>query len=397
MRRTTVRRVGALGVMVVCGGVALGQDGDGRDADAEATPREDPALADPSLADRAEVLQRRRSGLTAVAEGMERGAGVRGDGSDLPPRDEGLIREGAFLVERQGILRPLKNGSWALVFDGEGLGEFAPRAMVLQPSIVLTEMVRLAGSSEGIVTFRVSGEVFAYRGRNYLLPTFFSIVGSGEDGMSAKDAEGEGGGEAGGSEAGGDEVGEGDGAGDGAEAEETAVGADDGLRSEVWAELFEGSGGDGERVDGTDGADADVDELLGRLEDLEAGEDGARGSSAGAGARRGSGGGSGDRSEEGALMREGLMLSGLVGRLDRAGGDATLAFDNDTDQAGASRPMRVMPGLILEGMERAAERYGENVRFSVSGRVYVYEGRNWLLPTMYTVAIDPMGNLTPAQ
>lgn len=105
------------------------------------------------------------------------------------------------------------------------------------------------------------------------------------------------------------------------------------------------------------------------------------------------------------------MLSARAGRLARADDGWAFVYDTDADipaeQDGAEeraagrvladRPIRIMPGLLLESMERTTSRYEGGVRLSVSGQLYVYEGENWLLPTMYLVELDRTGNLTPAQ
>lgn len=95
----------------------------------------------------------------------------------------------------------------------------------------------------------------------------------------------------------------------------------------------------------------------------------------------------------GRLLREGTLLSSRNGRMVRGqGGEWLLVFDASADSV-VDPPMVLMPCLNLMAMERVAERGGESVTFSVSGQVFVYRGRNYLLPTMYVV--NRRGELTP--
>ncbi len=87
----------------------------------------------------------------------------------------------------------------------------------------------------------------------------------------------------------------------------------------------------------------------------------------------------------GGLMREGSFIASRSGRLARgAAGEWLLTFENDAKGA-AIAPMVLMPCLNLMAMEKLAERGGESLSFTVSGQVFVYKGRNYLLPTLYSV------------
>jgi hypothetical protein len=381
----------------------------GQASDAPAGASTEPVEVNPAGESIARSLQEERG------SGVRLGPAERGGFSailpsasqdDLAPGSSDLLREGAFLVQRQGIIRPLRNGMWAMVFDPVEGRELRP--MVLQPSIRLVEMRRLVNASPEVVTFRVSGQVFAYRGRNYLLPTFFTVVGGDRESAEA-DAE--------------------------ARAGAAEVRAEEQTESDPrWAELLgrdldeasspddapapSGQGeGDGARGDNDAGEPADdADNLLAELERqaAEASEGGRPGSGGGAGAGGADEGPTAGPEGEDALVREGVLLSARAGRLIRAKGGWAFVYDRDADaeagraseqtaeQAAAGRslidrPIRVMPGLLLESMERTMGRYEGEVRFSLSGQVYVYEGENWLLPTMYLVEIDRTGNLAPAQ
>jgi len=87
----------------------------------------------------------------------------------------------------------------------------------------------------------------------------------------------------------------------------------------------------------------------------------------------------------GRLLREGTFLVDRRGRMVRASnGDWTYAFDADA-QNQADPTMILMPCQKLEAMEKLAERYGESVTFSVTGQVFVYKNRNYLLPGPFQV------------
>jgi len=87
------------------------------------------------------------------------------------------------------------------------------------------------------------------------------------------------------------------------------------------------------------------------------------------------------------LVAEGTLINSRRGRLIRiksAGGRLGFAFDNDPDSP-ASPPMLIVPCAMLTNMEAAARTHGEELSFTMSGRVLVYEGRNHVLPILYQV------------
>jgi hypothetical protein len=98
------------------------------------------------------------------------------------------------------------------------------------------------------------------------------------------------------------------------------------------------------------------------------------------------------------LVREGSFISSRKGRMTRAG-DGQWAFTFDSDaRTGAARTepaMMLMPCTNLQNMERVIERAGEGLTFTISGQVFVYKGRNYLLPTIYQ--INRRGDLNSAQ
>ena len=227
--------------------------------------------------------------------------------------------------------------------------------MVVQPGLRLTEMRRLVEAAERPITFRVSGRVLVYKNRNYLLPTFYTTLAVGQRAAVAPGVD-----------------------------ERT-----DDPALEDFEDLF-----------AEPDADPTLDEAIEAVEQLDTPREvevprgpntGGEESAADAASAR--------------LVREGVQITARTGRLVRApGAGRMMTFDNDTDDRSAGAdgapldtPMEVLPCLSLQGMETLAEQYGQRLRFTVSGTVYVYDGRNYLLPTMYIIEIDRTGNLTPGQ
>ncbi len=140
-------------------------------------PSTDPALNDPGVLDRVRDLEREPAkGLRATTEPTE----TRRDQADsrsavrrvqlanrAPPR-----REGSFLVRQPGSLVRLESGEWLLTFHRDPDGQ-AERPMVLMRSQDLERLEGRAGANPEKPTFVVSGQVFLYRGVNYLLLSAF--------------------------------------------------------------------------------------------------------------------------------------------------------------------------------------------------------------------------------
>jgi hypothetical protein len=101
----------------------------------------------------------------------------------------------------------------------------------------------------------------------------------------------------------------------------------------------------------------------------------------------------------GTLEREGGVVTLRRGRLVRGGsGGWVFTFDTGVPAEGAPQdePMGVMPCALLDEMASIASRRGEHVTMTVSGRVFLYDQRNYLLPTMFFVNRSGEGGLTSA-
>jgi len=92
------------------------------------------------------------------------------------------------------------------------------------------------------------------------------------------------------------------------------------------------------------------------------------------------------------LIREGTIIPKRVGRLVRtADGQAEFRFEAD-GQAMQDPPMLIMPNLNLMQMENMVKNSSQNLKFRVSGTVFEYRSRNYLLiETVVSVESEPQG------
>lgn len=285
-------------------------------------PATDPALNDPSLDERVRDLERR---TRPIAPSGVAPAGAPPDTEPAKAPGAPLRREGTFLVRQRGSLVKLRGGEWAFVFHRDPRGQ-AERPMILLRSQHLARMQQLAGRQPDAATFLVSGQVFAYRGVNYLLVAPTPPV------LAQPDA-----------------------AGEPPKTPDTPS----------------------PRTGDPAAADPSTGELL---KQLEAQRDRPRALGLPQAPDAAAGGGAPP-----ATLPEGTVISRRRCRLVRgAGGETAVAFDNDTDGAANVDPaMVLLPCLTLERMEQVATDRGENLLLQVSGRVFTYEGRNYLMPTMF--------------
>ena len=260
---------------------------------------------------------------------------------DYRPASGSLLPEGTYLLRRRGIAVPVGDDRWAFVFDRDAQGEAEP-PMYLMASLQLSEMVRLVKSRAETVTFFVDGEVFVFQEHNYLLPIRYDV---------------------------------------GAEKDHS--------RTEEAAATIEAN-----TILRPDDKDPSVESLMERLErasdqqpERAAPPRTAPPAQAGADS----------------LMPEQTPVVSMRGRLVR-GERGRWAFlpDNDAepvagDEKQQARAFLLQPCLNTQELERLAERHSDRVAFIVSGAVFVFEGRNYLLPTMYLIETIVDGNLTPAQ
>lgn len=280
--------------------------------------------------------------------------GAAGSGAPAPPAPKvarpassrRVIREGSFLTNRRGRLTR-EGRDWLFEFDRDARGVAEPTMIVL-PGQRLTEMERLIESRVESLTFVVSGEVFVYRGRNYLLPLFFSVARSGEAASPAARAP------------------------DAPTPQAQPAGSSSNPSPE---ELLRGV----ER--------ASAPERPAGARDRALGESTASPGPAAPG-----------------LRREGEFLNLRKARVARTPGGlwrATLDNDPPAHPGGApapgDAPMTLLPCQTLTRIESIAERAPSGLTLSLSGHVFLYEGENYLLPTMFVVEYADVSDLRSGQ
>ncbi len=226
---------------------------------------------------------------------------------------------------------------WYFHFDAlEGGGSEPP--MRLMPCLTLMEMRRLVESRRETATFVLSGEVFEHAGENHLMPMFFTVVGRETT----------------------------------SKPEEPATSAPTAPPAGSPAPAS---------------GDPSATDLIARLEQASAPKRTLERASAPA--RAGEGG------PKASLIREGEIVSARRARMVRAAHNTwDLVFDNDPQTPeSVAVSMRLLPCRTLERMEGVSVRFGETLSLVVSGQVYVFEGENYLLPTVFRVDFTENGEI----
>ena len=313
--------------VVVLAGRAMGQ--------APATkPAEDPALTSPGTEQQLRDLPGRGTpeGLVYPNKAAVQPRGVVGvpapEGVNFSVPGRRSYPEGTFVSQRRGRVVRAKGGEVVWVPGLPAAGEAGDPPMILARCATLEQLeAALAVTPEAGVV--VSGQVFVYRGRHYLLPTTFAV-----DLVMEKSVE---------------------------KAAEPAP---------------------AERAPGEIAAE----DLIRQLETQRGAPKAVEAPAGEGGAERLAG-----------VANEGTLLVNRRARLVRVAADEGrfgAAFDKgaggDKARMGA---MPILPCAALEGLEFLAANRGENVSFYVSGRVFVYNGRNYLLPTL--VQATRAGDIAP--
>ncbi len=112
--------------------------------------------------------------VIAPAAGVDIDPAVLGvaPGEDPPP----LVREGEFIVNRRGwLIRSAQTGQRLFVFESDARPT-PELPMILQPCQLLQTMEDTVDRRGEATVFILSGQVHAYRGANYLLPTMMKIA-----------------------------------------------------------------------------------------------------------------------------------------------------------------------------------------------------------------------------
>jgi hypothetical protein len=281
------------------------------------------------------------------------------DDITAPVRRPPLLREGSALVRVIGEMHfNEETGDWRFIIDRTDprYGEHELRVM---PSSHLREMERLRDAvddDDDRLVMEVTGQVYVYKGWNYLLPTHPPLLISRDEAVDRLEANEM-------------ETGRGEGESDAAEqgpADAAATGVDDddpvraAARGDSTAEILEAL----ERATGPVIRRPEVDDRP-----TTAARPNRRGADVVADARR--------------LLAEGSMLVDRLGTLRRTDtGGWMFIFDADAEGQG-DPPAVLLPSMVLERMEKYAQSQGRDVKVLLSGQVTTYRGRNFILPTMY--------------
>jgi len=294
-------------------------------------PDTDPALTHPGLDDRALEQEKRRLNTDPIAPIPS--PSPQTTPPSVPPLGDSVLNakvalpEGTFIANHTGTLIRAKSGDVVFVPLPSADASSPKSPFVIHPGAVLEQLLSASQSTGGPVT--LSGQVFQYRARNYVLPTVFSIAPRAAPAPAPEPARP-------------DPV-----------------------------------------VQPTDPSVTDL------LRDLESQRTPPRAMDPVPAADQSAGP---ERvTEEGQLL---VARRARLVRLGGAGGRLAAAFDNDPDSP-AGGPMILLPCRALERLEAVAAQQGENVPFKVSGRVYVFEGRNYLLPVL--VQAQRIADIAPMQ
>lgn len=271
--------------------------------------------------------------------------GLRDAASGVPTTRR--LREGAFLNRRTGAMRRAPTGDWIFV-PGVSQSGAADRPMVVVPSQTLERIeAAMAAAADQQFVVELSGQVLTYRDREYLLPQQPSSVHA--------------------------------------------------ARAPDPAQSLPRPSDEPGRPEPVAGQDEAVQDLIRDLEAMRSAAKALTPSQAG-----------GQRPQpmppaenaapdapQRALSPEGTLLTGRRGRVVRmGGGDLAFAVDSDTDGV-FDRPMILAPCQTLKRLEDLVRWRGEELVISLSGRVLAYQGRNYLLPTMFVV--PPPSDVDPLQ
>jgi hypothetical protein len=311
-------------------------------------PKADPALNHPSLTPDSRPVPPSKDQPAPVAPKPERAPqttlptvpdAAPNLGTDVPPLSTGkFLPEGTFITGRSGSLFLSDAGDAIFVPRGDHAAALAP--VMLLPCQRLEQMLAAREVNGAETTFAVSGQVFTYRDREFLLPTLFAVEQKQTETPAAPKGTPE------------------------AKPKEAAA-----------APMNE--------------ADPRVADLI---RDLEQSRSGPKKISPAA-ARPATGDAAAKPKSDvevvkaRGLSNEGTLLTNKRGRLVRMnteGGRLCLVMDNDPNSPGAA-PLILQPCRVMQQMESMSSFKGDGVAFRVSGRVMVFNGKNYLLPTFFQI------------
>ncbi|GEM_PF-902968 len=278
-----------------------------------------------------------------------------------------LVREGTFVSAARGQLLRGKSGRWFFIFDPDATGRVLP-SMVVLPNLNLAAMERMvdrvaaAGGNADGVRMLVTGQAFVYRDLNYLLVAAPPMAVRTEAPTANPAA---------------------------------SATPNPNAAPPTPAPAAPPTG------------EPSIQDIVGRLDRVASTVPATSPMRAPSGANLTVT--PADAAETGASREatgQGLpvgAISSRRGRITRAS-DGALTFSFDTDNADpAAKPtdagntaLVLMPSQTLEMIEALSDRAGEAATYTVSGEVFNYRGRNFLLVRSYRVN-RPTDQVLPTQ
>jgi hypothetical protein len=318
------------------------------------------------------------------------GAGGSGDQDALADFRPPLLREGSRLVEARGhIRRDPSSGWWLLKVDSDSPTAAAPSfEMILLPGTLLSEMQHVVESTpKQQVTFEVTGEVFVYRGRNFIMPMHApKLIGNPSAGAKPASAP----------------------AATSASSTKPTPAASAPAETNPSAPSGPTTRPSDQMPDPIKKGDS-AEDIMRNLEQ-------SIGPAPGRTSARPAVGESTDNSADprsavpatittspsalanssrpDRVLQEGTAVISRRGKLTRDPSGGWM-FIFDADATGLiDPPMRLLPCLLLEQLETFARHNNSGAAILISGQVYLYGGRNFLLPTVFRVPRERT-NITP--
>ncbi len=371
----------------------------------------DPELNDPSVDRQLDAMRKRNDSTKAITPrrranepAVQPPAGQSADpvpgmaAADFGVPGARRLREGAFISRRPGALVQIPSGDWVFVprplagsndqDSGKARTEsLMDRPLILLPSLTLERLEAAMSTAEAgheRPAAVISGQIFSYRDREYILPQQPSslVTATAEQTVTRSDLPPSGK---------HDEV-----------PRERPKESDQASVQELIRDLEArrtnpralspsgtASSATGPRADNRAGPVPEINPNVQRQ--AREGDHARQRAQPDAGANPSS------RSGEHAktVLPEGTILTSRRGRVVRlAAGELAFAVDGD-GQNGIEPPMTLLPSATLQRLEDLILWRGERQTVEISGRLTSYAGKNYLMPTIFVV--PPGSELGPMQ
>jgi hypothetical protein len=279
-----------------------------------------------------------------------------GAGQDLalgvsPP----LLREGAFVSGAKAQLVKGQSGRWYAIYDADATGVRLPPMIVLD-NAYLGAMERVAGNGvggDGAPRMRVSGRVLVYRDRNFLLPSAPPIV----ERVVTVDPD-------------------------------AAMNAASAAASAAASKAAEHANQPAAAKSGAGGGEPSIEQIVADLDKAVGTTSAKRPSTEPATPVTVPTAVESAAAATAATAEAGVSTGFLTARRGRVvrGSDGALMAVVDSGSSGKSEgPMLLLPCQNMAAIETIMDTAAEGTSFTLTGEVFSYRGKRYLLPTMYSV------------